>query len=97
MSYSQGIANRNAINVAITVAVVHFSFVIVYHIITYVYGGVIRHKIQLSINTFRRWITRLNNKRQPKRFQLHDILRDNIPEVAFNYCEYREPLVGVDC
>ena len=29
-------------------------------------------------------------------FQLQDIIRDNIPEVAFNYCEYCEPLVDVD-
>ena len=97
LSYSQSISNSNAINITITVAVVHFSFIIVYHMITYVCGGVIRHKIQLSVNTFTGWITRLHNKSQPQRFQLQDIIRDNIPEVAFNYCEYREPLVDVDC
>ena len=94
--YSQGIANSTAVNVAITVAAVYFCFIIVYHMITYVYGGVIRNKIQLSINTLTRWITRLNNKTHTQHFQLQDNIRDNIPEVSFNYREYREPLVGVD-
>ena len=58
------------------------------------FGGVIRNKIQLSVSTLTGWITRLHNKSQPQQFQLQDNIRDNIPEVAFNYREYREPLVG---
>ena len=61
--------------------------------ITYVYGGVIRNRIQLSTNTLTGWITRLKNRTHTQQFQLQD---NNIPEVAFNYCEYCEPLVGVD-
>ena len=61
-SQLQGNANSTVVNVAITSAVVHFSFIIVYHMITYVYGGVIRNKIQLSINTLTGWITRLKNR-----------------------------------
>ena len=95
--YSQDNASMTAVNIAITSAAVQFSFIIVYHMITYVYGGVIRNKIQLSINTLTGWITRLHKKSQPQHFQLQDNIRDNIPEVAFNYREYREPLVGVDC
>ena len=89
-------ASSTVVNVAITLAAVHFSFIIVYHMITYVYGGVIRNKIQLSINTLTGWITRLKNKTHIQQFQLQDTIRDSIPEVAFNYHEYREPLVGVD-
>ena len=59
------------------------------------FGGVIRNKIQLSVNPVIGWITRLR-KPQPQQFQLQDNIRDNIPEVAFNYHEYREPLVGQD-
>ena len=95
--YSQDNASMTAVNIAITLAAVHFSFIIVYHMITYVYGGVIRNKIYLSVNTLTGWITRLHNKTHTQQFQLQDNIRDNIPEVAFNYCEYREPLVGVDC
>ena len=84
------------VNIAVTLAAVHFSFIIVYHMITYVHRGVIRNKIQLSVNTFTGWITRLSNKTHAQQFELEDNIRDNIPEVTFNYCEYREPLVGVD-
>ena len=35
-------------------------------------------------------------KSQPQQFQLHNSICDKIPEVAYNYCEYREPLVGQD-
>ena len=87
--YSQDNANSTSINVAITLAAVQFSFIIVYHVITYVYGGVIRKKIQLSINTLTGWITRLKNRTHTQQFQLQDNVRDSIPEVAFNYCEYR--------
>ena len=94
--YSQDNANSTTINIAITLAAVQFSFIIVYHVITYVYGGVIRNRIQLIINTLTGWITRLKNRTHTRQFQLEDSTRDNIPEVAFNYREYREPLVGVD-
>ena len=80
----------------ITMAAFHFSLIIVYHMITYVCGGVIKNKILLSANTLTKWITRLRSK-QPQQFQLQDNIRNNIPEVAFNYREYREPLVGMDC
>ena len=96
-SQLQGNASSTVVNVAITLATVHFSFIIVYHMITYVYGGVIRNRIQLNINTLTGWITRLKDRTHTQRFQLQDNVRDNIPEVAFNYREYREPLVGVDC
>ena len=94
--YNRSSVDMTIINTMITMAAVHFIFIITYHIITYVYGGVIRNKIQLSINTLIGWITRFHNKSQDQQFQLHDDLRINIPEVAFNYHEYREPLVGQD-
>ena len=96
-SQLQGNASSTVVNVGITLAAVHFSFIIVYHMITYVYGGVIRNKIQLSVSTFTAWSTKLRRKSHTQQFQLQDSTRNNIPEVAFNYHEYREPLVGVDC
>ena len=94
--YYQSSINMTAINTMITMAAVYFIFIITYHIITYACGGVIKNKIQLSVNTLTRWITRLYNKSQAQQFQLHNSIRDNIPEVAFNYREYREPLIGQD-
>ena len=61
--YSQ-VINITVVNVIIAMAAVQFIFIITYHIITYVCGGVIRSKIQLSINTNTGWITRLHNRSQ---------------------------------
>ena len=88
--------HTTVVNVIIIIAAVHFMFIIVYHIITYMLGGVIRDKMQLNINTFTRWIERSCKKSQHQQFELQDVLRDNIPEITFNYCEFREPLVGHD-
>ena len=91
--------NNQTVTVAtimITIIAVQFIFIITYHIITYACGGVIRNKIQLSVNTLTGWINRLQKKSQPQQFQLQDNIRDKIPEVTFNYCEYREPLIDVD-
>ena len=61
------------------------------------FGGVIRDKIQLSVNTLTGWITRSCKISERQQFELQDVLHDKIPEVTYNYCEFREPLVGQDC
>ena len=94
--YDQGNTNNAATNTVITVAAVHFTFIIIYHIITYMCGGVIRSKMQLMIKAFTTWINRLHHKSQHQQFHLQDSIRNNIPEVAFNYHDYREPLVDQD-
>ena len=93
--HSQDI-NMTVANVMIAMTAVHFTLIIIYHMITYVYGGVIRNKIQLSINTLSSWVTRYHYKSRHQTFKLQNNVRDNIPEVAFNYREYREPLIGLD-
>ena len=90
--YSQN-TNMTIVNVMIAIAAVHFTLIIIYHIITYMHGGVIKHKLQSSIKIFKRWLTRLHTKSQHQQFHLQDNVRDNIPEVAFNYHEYCEPLI----
>ena len=95
--YGQGSTSTTAVQAIITMAAIHFIFIITYHMITYVYDGVIRSKIQLGVNTFTGRVTRLHKKLQPQRFLLQDNIRDNmyvyIPEVSF---EFREPLLGQD-
>ena len=78
------------VNIIIIMAAVQFIFIITYHIITYMFGGVIRNKIQLSINTLMGWLSTPQSRLQ---YQL-DNIHDDIPEDT--YCEYREPLVGQD-
>ena len=89
--------NLMVINTIIIVVAVHFIFIITYHITTYMFGGVIRNKVQSSVTTFIGWITRLCNNSQHKEYQLLHFTRENIPEFILNaYHEYREPLVGQD-
>ena len=94
--YHQDGNSLTLVIIMISMAVIQFTFIIIYHMITYVCGGVIRNKIQLSIDTFTRWITRLHKKSSPQRFQLENNIRDNIPEVAFKYHKFREPLLDQD-
>ena len=84
--------NSIFINVLILMAAAHFNLIILYHVITYMLGGVIRSKIQLSLKSFKGWIIR----KPVNEFQLQKFIRDNIPEVSFHYSEYREPLIGQD-
>ena len=94
--YHQDGNNLTTVTIMISMAAIQFTFIITYHMITYVCGGEIRNKIQLSINAFTRWISRLHKKSQPQSFQLENNICDNIPEVAFKYCEFREPLLDQD-
>ena len=94
--YSKDGNNITIVNIMIIMAALQFISIISYHGITYVSDGLIRKRIQLSVNKLTEWITSLHSKSQPQQFQLQGSIRDNIPEVAFNYHEYREPLVGQD-
>ena len=84
------------VNILIIMVAVHFTLIIMYHIIAYTFGGVVRNKMQLIINILIRWVNGLKNRFRHQQFQLEENIRNNIPEVAFNYGEYLEPLVGQD-
>ena len=89
--------NTTVVNVMITISAVQFMFIFTYHLITYGCGGSIRKRIQFCTRSLTQWIgTRLQKRPQCQNFQLQDNIRDNIPEVAFNYREFREPLIGHD-
>ena len=84
-------------NIIIFLAAVQFCFIIIYHLIIYACGvQILSNKLTAGTNTFTKLITRLCNTPQHQKFQLQDFTGDNVPEVAFNYCEYREPLIGQD-
>ena len=89
LSDYQGVTS---VNVMVTVAALQFIFIIIYHIITYSYSGMIRIKINYFTNAVTTWISKLN-KPSNVNLQLHNI---EIPEVTYNYREFREPLIGQD-
>ena len=90
LSHYQG---ATTVNVMVTLAAIQFIFIIIYYIITYLYNGVIMIKIKKLTNTLTTWISKLNKPSSNVNLQLHNI---EIPEVTYNYCEYREPLIGQD-
>ena len=49
--------NMLIVNVMIGMAVIHFAIIIMYHIITYAYGGVIIHKVWRNFIKLAGWIT----------------------------------------
>ena len=90
--YSQD-TNMTAVNILIGIAAVQFIIIVGYYMITYPYDGAVSYNLRLNINILTRWINR-SFKKSHQRFQLQDTTRDKIPEVAFNYHEFLEPLVA---
>ena len=87
--YSQD-SNTMAVNIMITIAAIHFTMIIVYHIITYVCNAAIKTKVKSSINVI---INVLQRKSFTNQFELEENIRNNIPE-AVTYHEFRESLLN---
>ena len=81
--------STTTVNVMITLAAAQFIIIIIYHTITYSFSGVIRIKIDHFITS---WINK-SNRPSNSNSQVHNI---EIPEITYNYREYREPLIGLD-
>ena len=94
--YDESDTSNTIVNALIMVGAFHFSFIIINHMITYMCGGVIVQKIRAGITTITEWITRLHNRSQSQQFQLQDYIRDNIPDVTYEYSKLCEPLIGQD-
>jgi len=90
--YGQDTTNMTTVNVLIGIAGLQFSIVFLYHSITYMCDGVIRKKIQSCYNTLT-----MDHISQNQQYELNEnILHCRIPEVSYNYQEYREPLICQD-
>ena len=81
------------VNVMVTLASIQFIFITIYHIITYPCSGVIWIKVNDFTNKVTTWISKFNKRSSKVDLHLHTI---EIPEVTYNYCEFREPLIGQD-
>ena len=86
-------SNTMAVNIMITIAAIHFTMIIVYHMITYVCSAAIKTKVKSAINLIIKKINALQGKSFINQFELGDNLRCNIPE-AVNYHEFRESLLN---
>ena len=96
LTYVKDDHKPTVVNVMITFSAVHFMFIIAYHIVTYVHGGVIRNKMCLPImSTLRKWIASSTHA-QNQPIKLYDLSHCNIPDVTHRYHEYQEPLVALN-
>ena len=77
----------------IAIAAIHFLLIVLYHVITYVHGGVIRKNLILGISRLTTYLNGLYGREQVQ-FELDNLTRERIPEVTHYYNEFREPLIG---
>jgi len=82
------------VNIMISLAAVHLFSIVTYHVFYYLCGEAIRDRITSTV--FIQWLTNSVNRQNVQQQEIQEIPLHNIPEVAFNYCEYLEPLIGVD-
>jgi len=88
-------------NVSVSIAFIHFTFILLNNLRLFQYKPVIhsKHKstvakLLVSINHYiaKKW--KLLGIQQTSNNNVQNIPMQNIPEVAYNYREYREPLIG---
>ena len=65
--YSQD--TETSTNTVVAIAAVHFTLIIIYHNITYICSGVIRHKIEEVIVTAKSQFSMLFNQEQVRFFE----------------------------
>jgi len=92
--YSQGTTNVMHVNILVIIAMVHFSIIMVYHIITYTWIGKVTSSCALTrclkvYNFFKIHklvsVVKVNDDRE----------MNEIADVTYKYHEYQEPLIGL--
>jgi len=99
MMYTISLYERESItsillSIMIVMAAIHFMFIVMYHIITYVHGGVMQQKMLVLVNKLAKCLNSFYNRQKFEQFKLEDLTHERIPEVTHLYDEFQEPLVG---
>ena len=84
--------NDVAIKIMIIMAALQFLLILIHHIISSICGGVIIYKMRNIADKIVQQITKLQVQNKPQQQELKNVP----PDVAFDYSEYQEPLVGHD-
>ena len=92
---SINITNTVYVNILVTIATLHFTIIIVYHVMTYTWIGKVTSGRIVSVCL--RVYMFLNNKMMKSQDvpTARDREMNEIPDVTYNYHEYQEPLVGL--
>ena len=81
----------------ISLAIFYFLITIVYHILTYMYGGVIRNMIESTINIILKSVTRrCNCKSAVQQPELQTFAVPFLMLPSTTYHDYQETLLGSD-
>ena len=88
---SFNVTNMMYVNILITTAMLHFTIIVVYHVITYTWIGKV---ISSNIISGYSFLSKLMKSHKSESIPIvRDGERNEIPDVTYNYREFREPLV----
>ena len=96
---SPSIVSMTAANIMVSIAAVHFSFIVINHILPYIASSIIMNKLISRANSciLVQFMKRLYKKPYAQDFELqNNTAHLNVPSVTYNYHEYQEPLIGSD-
>ena len=80
----------------VALVVVHFIFIVIYHIVNYTLGAAFKGKAKLFIIFAFTLMTRKLRRINSLKNKVITPYRNEIPEITYNFSEYQEPLVGED-
>ena len=91
---SFNITNMMYVNILVTIAMLHFSIIIVYHVMTYTWIGKVTsaHIMSECLKIYMFLNKMIKSQDVPTAI---DREMNEIPDVTYNYHEYQEPLVGL--
>ena len=93
---SFNITNMMYVNILVTIAMVHFSIIIVYHVMTHTWIGKVTSSCIISwCSNVYTLLSKLIKSRKSENIPIvRDREMNEIPDVTYNYREYREPLIA---
>ena len=81
-------------NVMVALVAVHFSLIVIYHIVNYALGTAFKSKLKLFIIFPFKTMTKKLGKMKSSKNEAITPYSSEIPEITYNYSEFQEPLVG---
>lgn len=84
------------IHTMVALVVIHFIFIVIYHIVNYTLRATFKSKVKLFIIFTFTMMTRKLRRINSSKNKVITPYRNEIPETTYNFSEYQEPLVGED-
>ena len=85
-----------AINIMIALAAVHFSFIVVYHVVLYTCGATFKSKVHLFMSLLFKKMTKKLSRTKSSKNNGFTPYSSEIPEITYHYSRYQESLLEED-